>query len=84
MWVLVLWGKGYVIAVDPVRATSERKPTGPKWCGVEQGLDAWMPRAGVCSPSRQCSERPQRAGVAESTPGSWKQLLTGWLCALVS
>ena len=45
MWVLVLWGKGYVIPVDPMRATSERKPIGAKWCGVEQGVDDWMPRA---------------------------------------
>ena len=77
-------GQGLRDSLDPVRATSERKPTGTKWCGVEQGLDDWMPRAGACSPSGKCSERSQRAGVAESIPGSWKQFLTGWLCALVS
>ena len=84
MWVLVLWGKGYVIPVDPMRATSERKPIGAKWCGVEQGVDDWMPRADACSSSRECSERSQRAGVAESVLGPWKQFLTGWLYALVS
>ena len=47
-------------------------------------IDDWMPRADVCSSSRECSERSQRAGVAESVLGPWKQFLTGWLYALVS
>lgn len=73
-----------MIPVDPMRATSEREPIGAKWCGVEQGIDDWMPRADAGSSSSEPSERSQRARVAESVPGPWKQFLTGWLYALVS
>ena len=45
MWVSVLWGKGYVFPVDLMRATSERKPIGAGWYGVEWGgINSWIPR----------------------------------------